>query len=154
METPEEIEKLSTERLQEAQILFDNKKFDGAFYLSGYSIELALKAKIARRLGVPNLFTNDEKALKSIDGVGSIRNVIKTHNLFTLLIFSGLKEKFDIDKAKKENVSLSLSNSLFFQKWSEQWRYMPCGSMGGTECKKLLELLLDSKGILKWIRIN
>ncbi len=154
METPEEIEKLSNERLEEARILFDNNKYDGAFYLSGYSVELALKAKIARKLGVPNLFTSDEKGLKGIDGVASIRSVIKTHNLFTLLILSGLKEQFDIDKARQENVSLSLSNSLFFQKWSEQWRYMPCGSMGESECKKLLELLIDKKGILEWIRAN
>lgn len=33
METPEEIDKLSNERLEKARILFENGKFDGAYYL-------------------------------------------------------------------------------------------------------------------------
>src|SRR5436190_13395208 len=99
MDNPEEIEKLSKERIEEAQILFNSKKFDGAYYLSGYSIELALKAKICRRVGVPNLFTADDTKLQSIGGISEVRRAVKTHNLFTLLLFSGLKEKFDNDKS-------------------------------------------------------
>ncbi len=67
MDTPEQIEKLALERFQEANILFRAGKYDGAYYLSGYSIELALKAKICRRFGVPNLFTLDENNFARID---------------------------------------------------------------------------------------
>ena len=46
MENIHEILKLATERLEEAQILYENNKPDGAFYLAGYSVELTLKAKV------------------------------------------------------------------------------------------------------------
>ncbi len=121
MDSPEQIEELVKTRIEEARILFHAGKFDGAFYLSGYSIELALKAKICRRFGVPNLFTTDETKLKDIGGINEVRKAVKTHNLLTLLIFSGLKEKFDIDKASEK--SLSLGSSTFFQRWSEELRY-------------------------------
>jgi hypothetical protein len=152
MDSPEEIEKLSVERIEEAQILFGSKKFDGAYYLSGYSIELALKAKICRLLKIPNLFTSDEKKLQDIGGIVEVRKALKTHNLFTLLIFSGLKEKFEIDKATIK--SLSLGSSIFFQNWSANLRYRPCGSVEEAECMELLELLTCEEGILKWIANN
>lgn len=152
MDTPEEIEKLSIERFEEAKILFESGKYDGAYYLSGYSIELALKAKICKRFGVPNLFTFHESKLQGIGGIFEVRKAVKTHNLLTLLMFSGLKVKFDIDKAS--NKSLSLGSSIFFQNWSEQLRYRPCGSVGEKECKELIELLSKGEGILKWIETN
>ncbi len=56
MINPQEIEKLAWQRLEEAKILYENKMFDGAFYLAGYSVELMLKSKICNRMGIPNLF--------------------------------------------------------------------------------------------------
>lgn len=57
MESPQEIQKISEERLAEAFILSQNGKFDGAFYLLGYAVELELKAKICELLKIPNLFS-------------------------------------------------------------------------------------------------
>lgn len=37
-------------RLRDAQVLLKARRFDGAFYLSGYAVELALKARICRTL--------------------------------------------------------------------------------------------------------
>jgi hypothetical protein len=132
MDTTEEIMRLSKERLSEAKILFDNGKFDGAYYLSGYSIELALKAKICERFCIPNLFTSDEKKLQAIVGINEVRKAVRTAN----------------------NKSLSLGNSIFFQNWSEDIRYKPCGSIGKPECGELLELLAKENGILEWISAN
>ncbi len=56
MKCPEEIKKLAYERLEEANILCANEKYDGAFYLVGYSIELMLKSKICERFDINNLF--------------------------------------------------------------------------------------------------
>lgn len=58
METPEIIRNLAALRLEEAQVLAQNGKPDGAFYLAGYSVELALKAKVAERLGCPACSTS------------------------------------------------------------------------------------------------
>lgn len=48
--------KLSAVRLQEANILLAAKQWCGAYYLAGYAVECALKAKIADNLAtfLPN----------------------------------------------------------------------------------------------------
>jgi len=152
MKNPIEIKALALERLGEAEILYQNKKFDGAFYLAGYSAELMLKAKICIRMGVPNLFDEDDKVLKSIPGISEIRKSIKTHNLIVLLILSGLKEKFDADKSTNQH--LFKANSLLFSNWNENSRYKPCGFMKSTVVHTLILLLKDENGLLQWIEQN
>lgn len=149
MDCPEDIERLANERIEEAKILFSSGKYDGAYYLAGYSIELILKAKICKTFGVPNLFCNDEKKIQDIAGINEVRKAVKTHNLLTLLIYSGLKEKFDQEKASQK--ALSLGSSKFFQGWSENLRYNPCGTTSENDCKDLLNIIQD---ILKWIQKN
>jgi hypothetical protein len=63
-------------RLLDAQVLLRAKRFDGAFYLCGYSVELALKARICRTLkwsGFPQSGTE-------FQGLQSV----KTHDLEVL----------------------------------------------------------------------
>lgn len=152
MKNPEEIRKLAKQRLQEAEILCQSGLWDGAFYLAGYSVELTLKAKICERLGIPNLFDEGNKEANSIKGVSEIRKVLKTHNLFILLIFSGLKLKFDLEKAT--NRELTIANSLLFNAWDENARYKPCGHMNDKDVEKLINLLSQPNGILAWIEQN
>lgn len=152
MTNPSEIIKLAWQRLQEAEILYSNNMHDGAFYLAGYSVELMLKAKICERLGIPNLFDESDKTANAIEGIGEIRKAVKTHNLFTLLIFSGLKVKFDNSKAT--NKTLAKTNSLLFSAWDESARYKPCGHFKPSDVNKLINLLKDQNGILKWIETN
>jgi hypothetical protein len=152
MTSPLEIKKLAKQRLEEAEILFKAGKCDGAFYLAGYSVELMLKAKICDRLGIPNLFDETNAASNSINGIGEIRKALKTHNLFILLIFSGLKIKFDEDKAT--NKHLGIANSLLFNSWNENARYKPCGHMADKDVEKLITLLSGDNGILSWIEKN
>jgi len=152
MRNPQEIKDLARQRLREAEILYDNGMCDGAFYLAGYSVELMLKAKICERLGIPNLFDEADAIVNSIKGVGEIRKTLKTHNLFTLLIFSGLKIKFDIDKAT--NIELAKANSLLFNAWDENVRYKPCGHMLDRDVEKLINLLSGPNGIISWIENN
>ena len=150
MTNPEEIRKLAYLRLKEADVLYNNGLFDGAFYLAGYSVELMLKAKICERINVPNLF--DEKSTTIIEGISDIRKVVRTHNLFTLLIMSGLKNKFDADKAS--NKQLALSNSILFNRWSEESRYLPLGTCTDKNAENLINLLSGKEGILQWIENN
>ena len=105
MTNPAEIRKLAKQRLEEAAILSEKKMFDGAFYLAGYSVELTFKAKICERLGIPNLFDETNSDANSIRGIGEIRKTLKTHNLFTLLIFSGLKNSFDDEKTTNKDLA-------------------------------------------------
>lgn len=115
--------------------------YDGAFYLAGYSVELMLKAKICERLGIPNLFDESLGQQRDIQNIADIRRPFKTHNLFLLLIFSGLKLKFDADKAV--NLQLAKANSLLFSSWDETARYKPCGHMVQKDVGDLITLLCD-----------
>jgi len=124
--------------------------FDGAFYLAGYSVELTLKAKICEKFGLPNIFADDFS--DSIKGINELRKLIKTHNLFLLLIIGGLKAKFDIDKA--DDKTLTNANSLLFNCWDEDVRYKPCGHKDGKDVGKLLTLLSGNNGLISWIQKN
>lgn len=44
-----ELQQLARLRIREANILFQNGSYSGAYYLSGYTIECALKACIAKK---------------------------------------------------------------------------------------------------------
>lgn len=106
-----ELRKIARARLKDSDILFRSKRYDGAIYLCGYGIELALKARICQTLswsGYPS--TNAEfRDYQSF----------KTHDLDVLLHLTGHEQKL------KTN---------FFAEWSAvaQWnpnaRYQPIGT--------------------------
>lgn len=48
MITKPDLEALSIVRLDDAKLLFQSGRYSGAYYLSGYAVELAIKACIAR----------------------------------------------------------------------------------------------------------
>ncbi|MCB0065385.1 MAG: HEPN domain-containing protein [Caldilineaceae bacterium] len=68
-------------RLEDAEVLLAANRYDGAMYLCGYAVELALKARICRTLkwaGYPS-------TRKEFEGYQSLR----THDLKVLLHLSG-----------------------------------------------------------------
>ena len=153
MRDPEEIKKLAYERLEEASILCDNKKYDGAFYLAGYSIELMLKAKICEHFGVDNLFDFDGNTVLPA-GVKDVRKALKTHDITALFMLSGLKIK--LQDAKVSNKVLDRTMTRLFHDsghclWSEQLRYQQ-NSQEPENVIELIFLLKDkTKGLLQWI---
>lgn len=151
MKSADEIKQLAYERLSEAQILCENAKYDGAFYLTGYSIELMLKAKVCEHLGIDNLF--DEQC--QIYSISEVRKAAKTHDIAVLLMFSGLRNKFEI--AKGINKVLEQTNARLFAVsgrclWNEQSRYQLVGSQNSENVQKLIELLQHEEGLLQWIK--
>ena len=154
MKSSDEIKQLAYERLEEAKILCAAGKYDGAFYLAGYSIELMLKAKICETWGIPNLFDETYKAHSY--GIADIRKAVKTHDITVLFIFSGLKSKFKI--AKSGNIKFMLADALLFEnsgrcQWSEQVRYQ-FNTQDAFTVQNLLNVLHDNneeRGLLQWI---
>jgi len=76
--TRRDLQQLATLRIREARQLLQTSNFSGAYYLAGYTIELGLKACIARktrRYDFPELtvvrdsFTHDLKKLVRIAGL-------------------------------------------------------------------------------------
>jgi hypothetical protein len=45
-----DLQKLAKIRVKDAKVLLDNGRFEGAYYLLGYSVECALKACIAKQI--------------------------------------------------------------------------------------------------------
>jgi len=160
MRNPVKIKELAYERLDEAQILADNEKYDGAFYLAGYSVELMLKAKICENFDIPDLFDEDADINGVKDALKIVRNAVKKHDLSVLFIYSGLANKFQQAKANQSELMhtygllISLVQTKEFKLWSEQARYLPIGSNTKLDVELLIELLKDSRGILKWIETN
>ncbi|PRY36026.1 hypothetical protein CLV58_113157 [Spirosoma oryzae] len=115
-----------------------------------------LKAKICDRFGIPNLFNEqggDSAEQRQHLKIADVRKAVKVHNLFQLLVYSGLKAQFD--QAKSTNRLIMKTNSLLFGKWDENCRYLPVGTMKSkTDMRSLLNALKDPGGLLEWIETH
>jgi len=83
-----DLQKLATERIADARALLTAKRWSGAYYLSGYAVESALKACIVVRLR-----TSDEFPDKRFS------EQCWTHNLTHLMTLSSMKPSFDIARS-------------------------------------------------------
>jgi HEPN domain-containing protein len=77
-----DLRKIAKGRLVDADVLFQAGRYDGAIYLCGYAVEIALKARICRTLKWPGYPSNFTGYLS-----------FKTHNLDILLHLSGVEAK-------------------------------------------------------------
>ncbi len=117
-----DLKKIARARLKDAEVLLRSRRYDGAIYLCGYAVEIALKAKICTTLhwaGYP-----------STRGEFQNYQTFRTHNLDVLLSLSGVEEKI------KTN---------FFTVWSAvaEWdpeaRYKPIGSANKQDTELMIE---------------
>lgn len=108
---------------------------DGAYYLAGYSVECALKARIA-------------KSTERHDFPDKVRAIASyTHDLNELVIVAKLK--FDrIEQAKLDPIFKS--NWDVVGQWSEETRYHRNDSQAA---QALIDAIADKKhGVMTWIR--
>lgn len=110
---------LARERLREAQILFRRGKFDGAGYLCGYAVELALKARICRTLG-----WSEYK-------VGRDYGSFKIHDLDILLDLSGARPRITTRYLGEWSAVLP--------EWGPELRYAPVGHMKRNVVSDMIE---------------
>ena len=80
-----QLRSLARARIKDGDVLYRNRRYDGSYYLCGYSIELYLKSRIIKTLKWDN-FPSTRSEFKNLTS-------FKTHNLEVLLHLSG-KEKF------------------------------------------------------------
>lgn len=115
--------KIAQARIEDGEVLLNSNRYDGAVYLCGYAVEIALKERICRTLGwlgYPS--TNREFA--------NYQSFI-THNLSVLLSLSGSEKKI---KTK------FLAEWSVVAEWDPEMRYKPVGSANKQEA----ELMIDS----------
>jgi hypothetical protein len=82
IETQADFQRLSSERLEEAEALLALGKWGGAYYLAGYAVELALKSCVIKRLMATDAFpgkdfsrecyTHDLGKLVGLAGLGGV----------------------------------------------------------------------------------
>src|SRR5580692_9166490 len=101
------LRQLSEQHLADAQVLLELRRWPGAYYLAGYSVECALKACIAKLTKVHDFPHKDSpKAF--------------THRLDVLVGLAEL-EQARIDKAKS-SLDFKLNWAVILE-WSEESRY-------------------------------
>ncbi len=133
--TRNNLQQLTRLRLGEAKLLLDNQNYSGAYYLSGYSIEYALKACISRKIRQSEI--PDKKFI----------NDCYTHNLKDLVKLAGLEG--DRTTLERSNANFA-SNWAIVKDWNESARYKTFNQVQATELYS--SITSQSGGILSWIR--
>jgi hypothetical protein len=130
-----DLQELAQVRLDDAILLFANKRYSSAYYIAGYSVELALKACIAK-LFLPD--TIPDKAFV---------NAIYKHDLQELQSVAGLKPQYDADA---ETDTVFASNWSIACNWTEESRYMLWDSVSTAT---LLQAISDlNHGVFQWVK--
>lgn len=131
-----DFQKLAILRLEEAEVLLDGGKPDGAYYLAGYAVECALKACIAKRT----------RRFEFPVEPGVVRDYY-THNLESLLKSARLRELRD---AEGRDNSRFLNFWVTVRDWSEASRYE---RWTRASAKALVQAVADpTDGVLAWIK--
>lgn len=125
-----DVKEIAQARLEDANILLASRRYDGAIYLCGYAIELALKAKICQTLnwaGYPST------------GEFGKYGTFKTHDLDVLLHLTGREEYV------KTNLLTEWSAVVM---WDSETRYQ---AIGTTDPSDAQSMILAAKQLLEKI---
>lgn len=123
----DEWQRLCRTRLQDAEVLVKSGRFDAAYYLMGYAVECALKARVVRLL----------------EGYFPPRQSLYTHDLERLLDAAGLKEIF---KKKTEEDRVFRNQWETVKDWREESRY------DTYDQKAANDMLTAVRGVVKCIQ--
>jgi HEPN domain-containing protein len=125
------LQELAQTRLQDAKVLLDNHQYSGAYYLSGYVIECALKACIAKKTQQYD-FPDKKTVMESY-----------THNLEKLAGLAGPYIKQELESTYQVQWSP-------IKKWSEDSRYE---THNEQEARDIYSAITDpNHGVLQWLQ--
>jgi HEPN domain-containing protein len=116
-----DLRQIAQARLQDARVLRDRGRYDGAVYVCGYAVEVALKARICRTLkwaGFP-------ETTREFEGKLSLR----IHNLDLLLSFSGIEAMIQ---------SRYLPEWSAVTGWTPELRYQIAGTVTQSEANQMI----------------
>ena len=144
MANRKQLKVLAHARLKAAKTLMDKRDYDGAVYIVGYVLELALKAAICKRLNLQEYPDQGSPTIKN-----EIAEIFRTHDLGILLMLAGLSS----------DLSLATASARLLQNWSDltTWksssRYEPIGTYNLAEAQRMIEALEERPdGILTWLK--
>ena len=128
--------RLATSRLAEARILAERGEPSGAYFLAGYAVECARKARIAAQFRAHEI---PDKGLV---------NDIYTHDLKKLLRLAGLQLELEI--AIQTNVVFGQRWTIV-EKWTEQARYEIWTVSDASSMIEAVTGRDDSEGLFQWL---
>jgi HEPN domain-containing protein len=117
-----ELRRIARSRLSDAEALYAAGRYDGAVYLTGYAVEVALKARICRTLKWSH-FPSTGAEFQQYQS-------FRTHDLNVLLNLSGVRERI------RANYSTEWSLVVV---WNPEMRYRPTGSAQRLDTRQMLD---------------
>ncbi|MFO0809112.1 MAG: hypothetical protein U0746_10845 [Gemmataceae bacterium] len=130
-----DFQQLADVRIEEAGVLVNACKPDGAYYLAGYAVECALKACVAK---LTHLYDYPDKAFAT---------KCFTHDLLVLVKLANLEADYSSDI--QSDAALNL-NWQVVKDWSEQSRYQ---RKTLVQAQDLYNAITDADhGVLPWIK--
>src|ERR1700735_5749543 len=121
-------------RLDDAKILYHQAHYDGAAYLCGYVLEIALKARIFKLLDID-----------TYPDSGKYKQLYATHDFDVLLKLSGLEKEMALSKTKNPTLFLDWS---IVTRWQPDMRYQVMNKTK-TEVGQILVSLIN---LFKWLK--
>ncbi|ETR67786.1 MAG: hypothetical protein OMM_11210 [Candidatus Magnetoglobus multicellularis str. Araruama] len=117
----DQLQELSQLKLKDAKTLLTNNSYDSSFYLCGYAIELALKARICITLQWDG-YPSTRKEFQNF-------NSFKTHDLEILLRLSGIEKKIVMDYILEWSEVIN---------WNPEIRYDPPGTIDKEKAQMMI----------------
>jgi hypothetical protein len=130
------LQQLAACRLEEAKLLMREEHFSGAYYIAGYAIEFALKARIAAQ------FRADEIPDKDLV------NAVYRHDLAKLLGLAGLETA--LKDACRSDSGLDRRWSIV-KNWNEQARYSLWTEDQAAAMIDAIDGSSSSEGVFQWL---
>ena len=118
----EDLRTIAEERLKDAEALLESQRYDGAVYLGGYVVELALKSRICRTLS----WAGFPQTRNEFQNYSSFR----THNLDVLLRLSGTEQAVKTQYLAEWSAVAT---------WDPEARYNPIGTATQPDAQLLIE---------------
>jgi hypothetical protein len=115
------LKSIARARLRDSKVLLKGKRLDGAVYLCGYAVEIALKARICRTLKWSE-FPETSAEFKGLQS-------IKTHDLEVLLRLSGVEGRIKTKYMPEWSLVLD---------WDPEKRYQTTGRFTEQQARDIV----------------
>ena len=130
----QDLKNLALTRLKEVEVLLENSQYSGAYYLSGYVIECALKACIAKQT---HKFDFPDKKTVMDSYTHDLEKLVKVAKLDTQLKSLLSDNVFSV-------------GWLIVKDWSEESRYQ---THDRQKARAIYEAITDpNHGVLQWLQ--